>query len=227
LNWETKPMKNATSIIDSFSWISLALAISSLLYKREITWKWDLVTVSMLSSGIQLLEQNLIETSITKNNPTLVWNWDSAIFPFWFFKVQDWEIALAIWNDNLWNIFTQNIVLDLKWKFLSNDDRLKNKDYLTNIIEKEFIKYKKDELCLKLEKLWIPNWKINSILDLINDEKLFKNNFIKKIKHKKLWECVVPYEFTKYSSYNIEKIKKAPDIWENNKEFNLLENIYE
>lgn len=221
LNWETKSMKNATAIIDTFSWLSISLAITSLLYKREITWKWDFVNIPMIASGIQLLEQNLIETSIKINNPDLTWNHDNAIFPFWFFKVKNWEIAIAIWNDNLWQIFTKNIAPELFWKFNSNQERLDNKDYLIDIIEKIFTSYTKENLSKILDNLWIPNWKINTMQDLLNDEVLYKNNFIKKIHHKELWEIVVPYEFIKYKSYSIEEPKKAPSLWENNQDYNI------
>lgn len=221
LNWEIKPMKNATSIIDTFSWVNLALAISSLLYKREKTWKWDFVNIPMIASWIQLLEQNLIETSITWTNPKLSWNHDNAIFPFWFFKVKDWEIAIAIWNDDLRHIFTKNIIIDLIWKFNSNQERLNNKNYIIDIIENTFKNYTKDQINKILDDLWIPNWKINTMLDLLNDENLYKNNFIKKINHKELWEIVVPYEFIKYKSYNIQDIKNAPSLWENNLDFNI------
>jgi crotonobetainyl-CoA:carnitine CoA-transferase CaiB-like acyl-CoA transferase len=110
-------MKNATAIIDSFSWLSLVLAISSLLYKREFTGKWDFVNIPMIASWIQMLEQNLIETSIESINPKLTWNHDNAIFPFWFFQVKYWEIALAIGNDTLWEKFTHNIIPELFWKW--------------------------------------------------------------------------------------------------------------
>ncbi len=118
LNWEKEPMKNATAIIDTFSWLSLSLAISSLLYKREKTGLWDFVNIPMVAAWIQMLENNLIETSITWKNPELTWNWDNAIFPFWFFKTKTWSISIAIWNDNLWNNFTDNILLELKNKYL-------------------------------------------------------------------------------------------------------------
>lgn len=221
LNWDTKPMKNATAIIDAFSWLTLSLAISSLLYRREITGQWDFVNIPMIAAGIQLLEQNLIETSIKKENPVLTWNHDNAIFPFWFFKVKNWEIAIAIWNDHLWDIFIKNLIPDLWWKFNSNQDRIDNKEYLVNAIEKILIQYSKEELNIILDNLWIPNWKTNTMQDVLNEDMFYKHNFIKKIQHKELWDIVVPYEFIKYQSYTIEDIKSAPTLGEHN---HLLDN---
>ena len=221
LNWEIKPMKNATAIIDTFSWLTLSLAITSLLYKREITWKWDFVNIPMIASWIQLLEQNLVETSIKWQNPILTWNHDNAIFPFWFFEAKNGRIAIAIWNDNLWQIFTKNIIPELNWKYNSNQQRLDNKTLLISILENTFKNYSKEDLNKILDDFWIPNWKINTMQDLLNDEYLYENNFIKKINHKELWEITIPYEFIKYKSYNIEEIKNAPNLWENNKDYNI------
>ncbi len=219
LSWESSPMKNATSIIDAFSWLSLALAISSLLYKREKTGKWEYVNIPMIACSLQLLEQNLTETSISWKNPEPIWNYDSAIFPFWFFKTRDWFISIAIWNDKLWNNFTEIIVIELKWKYLTNSDRLKNKNKLLKIIENEFSKFSTSELSCKLDKIWIPNSRINSMKEVLENKVFMKEKYLKKVKDPNLWEYVVPYEFTKYKTFEIEKIRKSPKIGENNEKF--------
>ena len=222
VNGVKNPMKNATAIIDSFSWLSLVLAISSLLYKREFTGKWDFVNIPMIASWIQMLEQNLIETSIESINPKLTWNHDNAIFPFWFFQVKYWEIALAIGNDTLWEKFTHNIIPELFWKYTSNQERLDNKEDLIKLMQEVFKKYTKEELSQILDTIGIPNGKINTLLDIVNDDTLYENKFIKKIHHKQLWEIVVPYEFIKYKSYPIEDITPSPDLWQNNKDFTFF-----
>ncbi|MDD5769763.1 MAG: CoA transferase [Candidatus Gracilibacteria bacterium] len=221
LNGETKPMKNATAIIDTFSGLSLSLAISSLLYKREITGKGDFVNIPMVACGIQLLEQNLIETSIKGKNPSLTGNHDNAIFPFGFFKTKNGEIVIAIGNDNLWQIFTKNLIPELFGKYNSNQERLDNKNYLISLIENVFLNYTKEELNKMLDDLGIPNGKINKMQDLLNDKILYENNFIKKLNHEELGEIVIPYEFIKYKSYKIEEIKKAPKLGENNQNYNI------
>jgi len=217
LNWETKPMKNATAIIDTISWTNLALAITSLLYKREKTWKWSFVNISMLASAIAFSENNLIETSITWKNPSFVWNHDNAIFPFWFFKTKNWEIAIAIWNDNSWKKFVENLIPELKWKYYSNKDRLENKEKLIDIIESIFTNYDSDTLIKKLDKFWIANWKIKTMNDILKDKTLYKNKTIQKWYSDEFWEYVVPYSFAEFSDYEIEKLRLSPKLWENEK----------
>lgn len=222
LNGENYPMKNATSIIDTLSGMSLSLAISSLLYKREKTGFWDCVNVSMMACAMQLLEQNLTETSISKQNPDFVWNQDSAIFPFWFFHTQDGEISLAIGNDILWEKFCEVFLPNCIGKYSWNMQRLEHKTLLTSMIETAFQQYNGDEISNKLDEVWIPKSKIRLMKDILADSELYQNNAIKKHIHPVLWECVFPYEFTKYKSYQINEIKNAPSIWEHNKDFNIL-----
>ena len=152
LTWVDSPMKNATSVMDTFSGLSLALWITSLLYNREKTGVWGFVNIPMVSVWIQLLEQNLTETSITWKNPDFVWNLDNAIFPFWFFEAGDWYISIAIWNNKLWKLFTDNLIVELKDKFLLNSERIANKEYLKSIIEATFKKYKTKDLVKILDK---------------------------------------------------------------------------
>lgn len=222
LNGKNYPMKNATSIIDTLSGVSLSLAISSLLYKREKTGLWDYVNVSMMACAMQLLEQNLTETSLTKQNPDFVWNQDSAIFPFWFFHTKDGEISLAIWNDILWEKFCEVFLPNCIGKYLWNIQRLHHKILLTSIIETAFQQYNGNEISKKLDEIGIPNSKIYLMKDILDNSELYQNNAIKKHIHPILWECVFPYEFTKYHSYQINEIKNAPCIGEHNKDFNIL-----
>lgn len=221
LSGETQPMKNATAIIDAFSGLSLSLWITSLLYAREITGKWDWVNIPMMACGIQLLEQNLIQSSMIWFNPVLTWNHDNAIFPFWFFKVCDGEIALAIGNDHLWQKFTQHIVPELFWKYNSNQERLENKNDLISIIEKTFLKYSKIQLQKKLTDIWIPCGKINTMQDILEDNYFYEEKYIKKMYHEQLWEIVVPFEFIKYWSYTMESLQPSPSLWKHNSDYHI------
>ena len=207
-----QPMKNATSIIDSFSGVTLALGITSLLYKREQTGKWDFVNIPMIAWWIQLLEQNLTATSSSWNNPEYVGNHDSAIFPFWFFKTWDGEISLAIWNDTLWKIFSDIFLWEYTVDALTNSQRLQKKEVLTKYIEKKFSDYTTGNLLDILTKKWIPCSAINTMTDLLENTNLYKEKYIKELKDDEGNTYSVPYEFLKYKSYNIEEIAPSPEI---------------
>jgi len=212
MNGSHYPMKNSTSVIDSFSWLSLALGITSLLYKREKTWQGDFVNIPMIASGIQLLEQNLTETSLSWKDPYLVWNWDNAIFPFWFFKTKDWSISIAIWNDSLWETFVKNIAPVLANKYRSNQKRLDNKVYLQQIIEDKFHHYFTEDLSEKLDTLGVPNSAIKTMNEILDTQEYYDKKYIVKCRNAQWKSYCVPYEFIKYDWYDIEKIRPAPEL---------------
>lgn len=215
-NWEDKPIKNATAMIDAFSGNSLALWIASLLYKREKTGKWDFVNVSMIACWFQLLKQNITATSITGKNPDFPGNQDTSIFPFWFYKTWDWNISIAIWNDVLWERFCENIIPEIAGQYSSNSLRMASREHLVKLMEYKFDSYLTDDLVKILEDLWIPCGKIASMSDLISNPKFFENKYLSKFSHPELWEIVVPYKFVDFASYPIEELKLAPEIQKNN-----------
>ena len=165
----------------------------------------------MIASWLQLLEQNIIEASITWKNPDLTWNQDNVICPFGFFKTKDWEISLAIWNDQLWETFTKNLIYWFKWKFMNNIDRLANKKLIIEWIEDIFMNFNSADLNKKLDLLQIPNGIIHKMTDIIDNQEYINSNYIKKVDHPKLGKITVPFEFIKYDQFPLENYIISPE----------------
>ena len=174
LNGEKEHMKISTSIVDAFSGMKLAYAISSALYTREKTGNGCKITVSMKGSAFDLLEQNLIATSISKQNPPKVGNMDNAIAPFGLFKTKDGAVIIAIGNEKQWKIFEKFLQkennLFPKQYFINNQLRLKNIKILKVEIEKILKKYSSNDFSTILDKLDIPNAKVNTMTDIMADQ---------------------------------------------------------
>lgn len=195
LNGIDEDMKISTSIVDAFTGMKTAYAISSALYYREKTSTGLQINVSMRGSAFDLLEQNLIEASITNVNPSKVGNMDNAIAPFGVFKTRDGSIVVACGNDNLFHklsIFL-NVSDDLNNKYFScNADRLKNIQLLIKTIEDKFSNYSTDDLKKILDDLGVPCGKVMTMLDILNDKENFEEKLLKKINHEKLGNVVEP-----------------------------------
>lgn len=216
LNGKKDDMKNATSIIDAFSGMKLAYAISSALFNREITKKGCQIHISMKGVAFDLLEQNLIATSISNKNPEKVGNMDSAIAPFGIFKAKNANIVLAIGNDNQWNKF-KNIIKnnnptfnDILYK--NNQLRLKNLTKLTNEIESFFKEYTVEEIILILKKADIPCAKVNTMLDVLKDNENFNENLLEKINHSIAGEIAVSTGGVFFSENKNNKYKESPQL---------------
>lgn len=218
VNGQDKPLKNATAIIDAFTWMSACFAISSALYNREKTNKWEFIDVSMLWSSLHLLENLLVETSITWQNPSLSPNHDSATFPFGFFESKDWYVVLAIGNNKNRAIFKNKFLSHLENNYTSNQERLSNKNFLIKEINNSFLNLNTEEILESLKEKNIACAKINNIKEVLNNKELIENNNLKEINHPELWNIKIAYENIKFASNWIQDYNFAPNLWQDNKE---------
>lgn len=218
------PVKIGPSVVDAFSGMTLAFAISSALFYREKTGNGQYLDVSMLACAMNLLESNLIDYSITHKNPRKTGNQDNAISPFGVYKAADGFIVVAVGSESLWAIFSSFLSeytqLD-KELFYSNILRLENNDRLTNLIEQVFAKFTVQQLVKTLTALTIPNSKVNQMSDLIHEELLFKQGNLVRIKHSKLGDCVVPGNSVIFSEMREIGLTESPSIGRDNDKYGI------
>lgn len=219
LNGAKEDMKAATSIIDAFSGMKLAFAVSSALYDREKKKQGCKICVSMKGSAFDLLEQNLICTSITKQNPPKVGNMDNAIAPFGVFKTKDSAIVLAVGTENQWHRFSdlllRNNIRFNKGLFTDNSLRIKNIKKLKSLIESVFKKYKSKDIIRILEKIDIPCGRVKTMIDVMEDRENYDEKLLEKVKHPVVGDIIVPTGGIFFSNYNKTKYRPAPSLNEN------------
>ncbi len=216
LNGEDDDMKISTSIVDAFSGMKLAFAISTALYYREKTGKGQKLSVSMKGSAFDLLEQNLISSFVTGRNPEKVGNMDNAIAPFGLFKTNDGQIMLAIGNNSIWDSFSTFLCKEnpnfKKELFLTNSLRLSSIKLLKNQIELAFNKYSTEEILKMLHDLNVPCGKVNKMSDVLEDQENFNQKLLLKVRHSKAGEIVVSTGGIKYSLFDPENYKESPQL---------------
>lgn len=221
LNGTNDDMKNSTSIIDAFSGMKLAYAISSALFNREKTKQGCHINVSMKGAAFDLLEQNLIASSLSNKNPKKVGNMDNAIAPFGMFKAYDANIVLAIGNNNQWLKFVKFLQKNNpKFNynlFRNNTLRLKNIKKLKIEIETVLTKHTVKKAIFTLNQLGIPCAKVNKMLDVLRDRENYDEKLLEKIKHSIAGEIVVPTGGIFFSKNKKVKYKKSPILNENDK----------
>jgi CoA:oxalate CoA-transferase len=214
LNGIEDDMKNATSIIDAFTGMKLAYAISTALFHRERTGVGSRVVVSMRGSAFDMLEQNLIASSISKSNPAKVGNMDNAIAPFGVFRAHDSNIVLAIGNNAQWTTFVtflqeKNPSFD-EHLFKNNSLRLRNLAMLKKEIEHVFMRCPADEIVSTLARLAIPCAKTHTMQDVLACSENFDNYLLERVRHSAAGEIVVPTGGIFFSGNTKEPYKEAP-----------------
>ena len=219
------PTKVGPAIIDAFSGSFLALSISSALFHRERTGKGQYIDISMLDCAMNMLESNLIAYSISKKNPVRTGNKDNLISPFGLYKCKNGYIALACGNNKQWQTLS-DLLEDYSKSFpakmfTNNTKRLKNNATLTKYIEKYFKKFTKKLLLEKLAKLDIPSAPVNEMNDVARDQKILNSGAIKKVRHNRLGEIIIPGRCMNFSAVKNKKYEAAPKVGRDNKKFGL------
>lgn len=216
LNGTTDDMKVATSIIDAFAGMKLAFAISSALYAQTKNGTGTHITVSMKGSAFDLLEQNLIETSVTHKNPDKVGNMDNAIAPFGLFKTQDGNIALAVGNDKLWQklemFLTEHTSNFPSHKFKTNAERLKYLPLLQQEIETVFSQFSTAELDELLSAQDIPCGQVKAMLDVLADQENHDQLLLENVNHPDIGEITLPTGGIFFSTSDKVPYQPAPEL---------------
>ncbi len=218
-------MKIGPSVVDAFSGMTLAFAISSALFSREKTGFGQAIAVSMKGSAMNLLESNLIEYSLTKKNPERTGNKDNLIAPFGVYNAHNTQIVVAIGNESLWNKFieiaTQYGVDFEKELFISNENRLKNTEQLTLFVESVLQKLPKNRVVDVLTEQGIPASYVYSMADVFDEKDNYDREFLKKINNPDVGEFVVPGKSITFSSDKNIEYTPAPRVGQHNNEYGI------
>jgi CoA:oxalate CoA-transferase len=213
------PMKIGPAVVDAFSGMTLAFAIAGALFARIQSGNGTHLTVSMLAAAMNLLEQNLIEASVTGVNPVRAGNLDTAIAPFGVYKTKDSRIVLAAGSPALWEVLASFLATHQSFEknnFATNEDRLKNNAALTILIESVFIQYETKALLTKLTELGIPAGPVREMQDVLATPWFYESGALQKIVHPTLGTSVVPGHAIWIEGETPKSLQPAPNLGEHN-----------
>eukprot|EP01083_Nonionella_stella_P236686 831036_1 len=153
--------------------------------------------------------------------------WGTAhanIVPYQGFKCLDDEfIIIGVGNDRqfkeLCGVLGLEYLLD-DCRFMHNEDRLRNRNDLVNILNERFGTKTRDEWLDVLDGYSIPNAPINNMEDVFNDPHLMERGLVKTVKHPVDGDIKLvglPVEYSKDKAVNTIRMH-PPMLGEHNKE---------
>lgn len=223
--FENTPMKIGPAVVDAFSGMTLAFALSSALFYRERTGNGQFLDVSMLGSCMNLLESNLTQYSITKQNPVRTGNCDNLIAPFGIYKAKDGSVVIAIGNDSLWKTFEEFLeerhVSYGRSLFVTNELRIRNQKRLTDVIEKALQKVTVKNVLTSLSKINIPSAQVRTMKDVFEDKMLYTNNVLSKVNHPLLGTISVPGKSIRFGVSRSSHYVLAPHLGQDNTKYGV------
>jgi crotonobetainyl-CoA:carnitine CoA-transferase CaiB-like acyl-CoA transferase len=166
------PMRVGIPVADLTAGLFCAMGIQTALLERQKSGVGQWVNTSLLQAQIFMLDfqaarwlsEKQIAGQAGNNHPTSV--------PTGVFKTLDGSINLAVAGETIWKRFAEAIDKE-EWlqmeEFKDAKSRLKNRDYLNELIEKVTITKTSNEWVEMLEKVGVPCGPINSIDKVFDD----------------------------------------------------------
>ncbi|WP_010530090.1 CaiB/BaiF CoA transferase family protein [Lentibacillus jeotgali] len=186
-NPEDDPARVGVSIIDMATGMWSIIGIMSALIKRNLTGKGTKVTNSLLETGVAWSSLQLTNYMATGKVPEKIGTATPMIAPYEAFRTEDSWIIIAAGNNRLF----KNLCLSLDLseeilednRFKTNSERIKNRNKLHEIIERQTIKYESIELIHILRDNKVPCSIINTLDKVYSDEQVNAMNLIKEIEN--------------------------------------------
>lgn len=182
----------------------------------------------MLGSAFDLLEQNLIEASVTKSKSVIsksknIYNQDTAICPFGVFYTLTKDIAIAIGNEKLWKVFCKflfenNSQFNFE-KYDSNQKRLDNKELIYDNIQLLLYNLSANQIKDQLQKLGIPCGIVADIKDISNNNSYFEKNLLQKVNITNVGEIVISTGGINFENNPNSEFIPAPKLNQHSDEF--------
>jgi crotonobetainyl-CoA:carnitine CoA-transferase CaiB-like acyl-CoA transferase len=172
------------------------------------------INVSMKGCAMDLLEQNLVQSSITKLNPNS--EFDTAICPFGVFRTQTKDIAIGIGNDILWHKFVELLVeLNSSSDFVNyqtNQVRLDNAKLINTQIQNIFSNFAAKFLQTQMQSRGIPSGLVNTMTDVINDRENYQGQILQKVRIDGVGEVVTPVGGLQFTNHQNIQYQPAPRL---------------
>ena len=183
------PFKVGTSVADIVAGIYAAQGILLALLSRGTTGKGQKVDISMLDCQMSLLTYQAGIYFMTGKGPRRKGNQHPTISPYETFKAADKYINIAIGNDKLWNAFCYLLGLEHiadKPEFRTNPDRVKNRDRLFPLIQREIEKRTAAEWLELFDGNGIPGAPILNVEEILEHPQAKAREMVVSVDHPKL-----------------------------------------
>jgi len=156
---EGSPMRSGAAVSDIAAGMFGAYGIVAALLHRERSGEGQMVDISLLEASVSLLTYQANRYFVTGENPARLGNAHPSIVPYDCYRTADGWVTIAIMNQPMWERFCT--ALDLEGlprdpRFLTNADRVSNRDALNQVLFDRLGRVSTAELVARLEEVAVP-----------------------------------------------------------------------
>jgi len=222
----TGPLRVGPAVVDYGTGIHAAFAISSALYRRQITGKGLEIDVSMLDAALMLMTSTVSETIATGLSKPNYGNDHPDYAGYGAFKANDRDFVIgAFTKKQMQNLFR---ALDLddtanEISYMSKKEIKKNKKRFKKMISQVVINNTADYWEEVLNRYHVPASKIRTLTEALNSEQIKSRSVLQNsLLNNDLNSKKLPTAAFDYSSGSPKITKPAQKLGKSNKEMRKL-----
>jgi len=213
---EGQKQKVGVAVTDIFTGLYAVIAVQAALRSRDTTGIGQHIDLSLLDVATATTANQAMNYLTTGISPNRKGNNHPNIVPYCAVSTKDGHIILAVGNDNQFENFSK--IFDADWyqkdKFSTNPARLKNRDELLNLIEKNTRNFSSLTLLSECEKFGVPAGPINTLEEVFNDPQILHRGM--KVDLHGVPSVKNPITF---SDMEMSYDKPSPNLGDSNKKF--------
>ncbi len=169
---EGEPQKMGVAFADIFSGLYGVIGIQTALHARENTGRGQHIDIALFDCMSGVLANQAMNYLASGKVPKRMGNRHPNLCPYQTFTVADGTIMIAVGNDGQYERLCSVLGVEELGKdprFVSNADRLANRDELETLLEAPLAERQRDELLAALEEAVVPAGPVNTVADVFAD----------------------------------------------------------
>ena len=167
-----QPQKVGVAVTDVFTGVYASTAILAALHQRHATGKGQHLDMALLDVAVSVTANQAMNYLSTGTAPRRMGNYHPNLSPYQVFECSDGFIIIATGNDPQYQRLCE--ILDLEElaeapEYLTNADRIANREALTSSLTQKTRKFTKIDLLSDCEAKGVPAGPINEMDEVFDD----------------------------------------------------------
>lgn len=167
-----QPQRAGVATTDIFTGIYSVTAILAAVHQRGRTGRGQHIDMSLLDTGVSVTANQALNYLATGTPPVRTGNYHPNLTPYQVFDCADGHIIIATGNDPQYQRLCRLLGLDDMAEapeFLTNQDRIANREAMTERLNGATLKMSKAELLAACEEQGVPAGPINDMAEVFSD----------------------------------------------------------
>lgn len=209
-------------VVDIMSSLYTAISILSAVRARDFSGEGQHIDISLLDVQVSSLANVASSYLMGGNISERLGNNHNNIVPYQVFKCKDKPLMVACGNDRQFVKFCE-VLGNISWstdeRFKTNNNRVQNRDELSEMIQDIMLHKNADEWFQLLSDKGVPSGPVNNIEDVFNHPQVKARNMVEEVPHPALGSVKLVRNPLRFSNMPISVKKHPPLLGEHTDQF--------